>query len=484
MKTFREFLSEDAVKAQQAWQDWMKANPQEFSKGGRFYERGSSTKTTAAAKEFMKSYMKTGKPPAGFEVKSTKVSGQDVRSGSQTRTQTPPKQPTGTSQTPPRSTQTRTQTPPRGAQTPPKQPKASTPPPPKTEPKATQAPPKQPKASTPPPPKPPTSNVPAPTAKPTAAPPKGPGLRARLGKLAGPAATVAGGALEYKARRDQGQSRARAGGGALASGAGFAKGASLGFRMTPGPLPVKVAGAAVGGLVGDTAASAAYDYAADKTRPARQATAKATGFDKFQQKNELIKNAKPGGGLSNVARAQQTVDTRAARQVAAKTGAYGTKQGSALSGIGGKTITSKDTKGNAFISTGAGSQRKTVQLAKTQLVRDPKSGKQVVGDLAFKGGKATYLARPSVASRDTSLAARLGRALNVGKYSKAAETQAAKQEYRTALKNTQTYQKKLGVTSKAATAQKLPGQGVGPKKVGPAKVGPKIVGPKLVGPKK
>ena len=125
MKTFREFLSEDAVKAQQAWQDWMKANPQEFSKGGRFYERGSSTKTTAAAKEFMKSYMKTGKPPEGFDVKNTKVSGQDVRSGSQTRTrQAPPKQPTGTSQTPPRSAQT----PPRGAQTgaqtPPKQPKA------------------------------------------------------------------------------------------------------------------------------------------------------------------------------------------------------------------------------------------------------------------------------------------------------------------------------------------------------------------------
>ena len=73
MKSFREFLSEDAVKAQQAWQDWMKANPQEFSKGGKFYEKGGTTKTTAAAKEFMKGYMKTGKPPAGFEVKSTKI---------------------------------------------------------------------------------------------------------------------------------------------------------------------------------------------------------------------------------------------------------------------------------------------------------------------------------------------------------------------------------------------------------------------------
>ena len=451
MKTFREFLSEDAVKAQQAWQDWMKANPQEFSKGGKFYERGSSAKTTAAAKEFMKGYMKTGKPPAGFEVKSTKVPGQDVRSGSQTRTQAPPKQPTGTSQTPPRS-----------AQTPPKQPKASTPPPPKA----------------------PTSNVPAPTAKPAAAPPKGPGLRTRLGRLAGPAATVAGGAMEYKARRDEGQSRARAAGGALASGAGWTKGASLGFRMTPGPLPVKVAGAAVGGLVGDTAASAAYDWAANKSRPARQSAAKATGFDKFQQKNELMKDAKPGDSWQALGRAQQTIDTRGAREVAARSGAYGTKQGSALTGIGGKTTTSKDAKGNAFMSTGAGSQRQTVQLAKTQLVRDPKSGKQVVGDLAFKGGKPVYLARPSVSSRETHLAARVGRALNIGRFSKAAEQQAAQQEYRTALKNTQTYQKKLGITPKAADAQKLPGQGVGPKKVGSAKVGPKIVGPKLVGPKK
>ncbi len=473
MKTFREFLSENAVKAQQAWQDWMKANPQEFSKGGRFYERGSSEKTTAAAKEFMKSYMKTGKPPAGFDVKSTKVSGQDIRSGSQTRSQTTPKKPTGTSQTPPRGTQT-------GTQAPPKQPKASTPPPPKTEPKATQAPPKQPSTSSAPPSKPPTRNVPAPTTTPAAAPPKGPGLRTRLGNIAGPAANVAGAAMDYKARREAGQSRQRAAGGAASQLAGYAAAARLG-AMVPGPPIVKGAAAIGAGILGAEKAGQVYDYVADKTRPARQATAKATGFDKFQQKNELIKNAKPGGGLSNVARAQQTIDTRAARQVAAKSGAYGTRQGSALTGIGGKTTTSRDAKGAAFMSTGAGKQRQTVQLAKTQLVRDPKTGKQVVGDLAFKGGKATYLARPSVASRDTSLAARLGRALNIGRYSKAAETQAAKQEYRTALKNTQTYQKKLGITPKAATAQKLPGRGVGPKKVGPKLVGPKIVGPKKVG---
>lgn len=467
MKTFREFLSEDAVKAQQAWQDWMKQNPKEFSKGGRFYERGSSAKTTTAAKDFMKTYMKTGKPPAGFEVKTTKVSGQDVRGTAQTPPKqqqaprqeppkTPPKQPSGTSQTPPRSTQA-----------PPKQ---ST----QTPPKSTQAPPKQPKASTPPPPKPPTSNVPAPAAKPPTAAPKGPGLRSRLGSVAGPAANVAGAAMDYKARREAGQSRQRAAGGAASQLAGYAAAAKFG-AMVPGPPIVKGAAAIGAGLVGAEKAGQAYDWAANKSRPARQAVSKATGFDKFQQKNALIKQ---GSGLQ---KAQQTVDTRSAR---AASSSYGTKKGSALTGIGGKTVTSKDAKGNAFMSTGAGKQRQTVQLSKTQLVRDPKTGKQVVGDLAFKGGKATYLARPSVASRDTSLGARVGRALNIGRYSKAAEQQAAKQEYRTALKSTQTYQKKLGITPKAATTQKLPARGVGPAKVGPKLVGPKIVGPKKVGPAK
>ena len=315
MKTFIEFLSEDAVKAQQAWQDWMKANPQEFSKGGRFYERGSSTKTTTAAKDFMKTYMKTGKPPVGFEVKSTKVPGQDIRSGSQTRTQTPPKQPTGTSQTPPRGTQASTQASP-------KQPKASTPPPPKAEPKATQTPPKQPSGATPPPSKPPIRNVPAPSAKPTAAAPKGPGLRSRLGSIAGPAANVAGAAMDYKERRDAGQSRQRAAGGAASQLAGYAAAAKFG-AMVPGPPIVKGAAALGAGILGAETAGKAYDYVANKTRPARQATAKATGFDKFQQKNELINKGLNNPSLRSgaIQRAQQTIDTRDARQVAAKSGA-------------------------------------------------------------------------------------------------------------------------------------------------------------------
>ena len=175
-----------------------------------------------------------------------------------------------------------------------------------------------------------------------------------------------------------------------------------------------------------------------------------------------------------VAGAKGTEATRDARQVAAKANTYGTKQGSALTGIGGPTSVSQNKDGTGFMSTGVGSQRKTVQLAKTQLVRDPKTGQQRVGDLAYKGGKPVYLARPSVSSRDTSLSAKVGRALNLGRYSKEAEQQAAKTEYRTALKNTQTYQKKLGITPKPV---------VGPKIVGPKIVGPKIVGPKIVGTK-
>lgn len=168
-------------------------------------------------------------------------------------------------------------------------------------------------------------------------------------------------------------------------------------------------------------------------------------------------------------KASDTQGIRDARQVASQAKTYGATKGSALTGLGGPTSVSQNKDGTGFMSTGVGPQRKTVQLAKTQLVRDPKTGQQRVGDLAYKGGKAVYLARPSVSSRDTSLTANVGRALNLGRFSKEAEQQAAKTEYRTALKNTQTYQKKLGVTPKPV--------------VGPKIVGPKIVGPKIVGTK-
>lgn len=163
-----------------------------------------------------------------------------------------------------------------------------------------------------------------------------------------------------------------------------------------------------------------------------------------------------------------TSGVRSARQVAAKANTYGANKGSALTGIGGPTSVSQNKDGTGFMSTGSGSQRKTVQLAKTQLVRDPKTGQQRVGDLAYKGGKAVYLARPSAASSDTTLLSRLSRATGIGGQ-RERDAAAAKKDYRTALGNTQTYQKKLGITPKPV--------------VGPKIVGPKIVGPKIVGTK-
>ena len=400
MKTFREFniLSEDRMAERLG-----KMSDSDFEQ----FLKGRTAGEAATYREKRVKFRKTN------------VSGEDIR-GSK-KTQAPPKQPSASStQTPPKATQT----PPASAQTAPKQPS------PKSAPKAS------------------TGGL---STQPKAPTPKGPTFRSRLGNIARPAATIAGSALEYKARRDEGQSRKRAAGGAFATGAGWAAGARIG-SMVPGPAPVKLAAAGVGGLLGAEKAGKIYDYAADKTRPARQAVSKTTGFDKFKEKGSMTRQ---GVGLQ---KAQQTVDTRAARTVASKAGTYGATKGSAVTGIGGNTFTSRGKGGSAFITTGAGGQRKTVQLAKTQLVKDPKTGQQRVGDLAFKGGKAVYLARPSVSSRDTSLSARVGRALNIGRYSKAAESQAAKQEYRTALKNTQQYQKKLGITPQAAKAQKLPGR--------------------------
>lgn len=126
---------------------------------------------------------------------------------------------------------------------------------------------------------------------------------------------------------------------------------------------------------------------------------------------------------------------RSARQVAAKSGQFGSRYGSAISGSGGPTTVNRQA---GTITSGG----RTAKLGSTQLITDPKTGKKVVGDLAYRGGKATYLARPSVASRDTNLASRFSRWSGIGGQ-RAADAAAAKKEYRTALKNTQTYQKQI-----------------------------------------
>jgi hypothetical protein len=241
---------------------------------------------------------------------------------------------------------------------------------------------------------------------------------------------------------------------------GWAKGAKMGADLAS-KLPIShplakaaVVGAAglAGGYYGDKAASKAFDVISPK-----------------------------GPSEKDVEKATQQYGIRKARSQMSSANVYGAKKGSAITGLGGQT---KVDKKSGTITT----QGKTSKLGSTQLVRDPKSGKQVVGDLAYKGGKPVYIARPSTASRESNASPgstwrNIQRSLNIGGQ-RERDVAASKQEYRTALKNTQAYQRQLGISAKQATAQKLPGAGVGPKKVGPKLVGPKIVGPKKVGPAK
>ena len=87
------------------------------------------------------------------------------------------------------------------------------------------------------------------------------------------------------------------------------------------------------------------------------------------------------------------------------------QSGGGLVGTGGKTTF--DTKKNTITSGG-----KTAQLGKTSVVNDPKTGKQGVGYLAYKGGKAVYK-RPdtkSLAQTSSNPLERIGRSLFAGAY--------------------------------------------------------------------
>lgn len=493
MKTFREFITEAERRAPrnpgESLQDYIKR-----VKGISNHPDAKIADTPGAA------------DPRTPQGKSTNVSGQDVRSGSQTRTQTPPRQPSGTStQTPPRSTQTRTQTPPRGAQAS----SGSTPPPRNTQ--ASSAPPRSSSSGLS------TSPRSSSSASTSTVKPRG-GFRNAIGRQLGVAAIDATADTAIDRIKDtKKRENIRTTKDAITTGASLYANPIASLALgSAGPSSSAQPGIRDFGAyrihkrIGTEDPQAGFDRFLATGRNKKGFTyndpnaEKITAYrrDRVGSKNPEDKPVRVGAarlggqivparwgavaGEKKVGTPEQQASTRGvqqSRQIAARSGAYGTRQGSGLSGIGGQTTTSRDTKGNTFMSTGAGSQRKTVQLAKTQLVRDPRTGKQVVGDLAFKGGKATYLARPSISSRDGNLFSRLSRATGIGGQ-RERDAAAAKQEYRTALKNTQTYQKKLGITPQAATKQKLPGRGVGPAKVGPKKVGPKLVGPKIVGPKK
>jgi hypothetical protein len=148
-----------------------------------------------------------------------------------------------------------------------------------------------------------------------------------------------------------------------------------------------------------------------------------------------------GSGLAG--KASETIAGATGKEKAAMAQANRQRQaGTALKGIGGKTTF--DTKKNTM-TTGTGSQRKTVGLAKTGVVQ--RGAQSVAGHLAYKGGKAVYKAGPSaqsLAKTSSNPLERIGRTLFAGAYKKhdAAKAQQALQKAR---QNDMTRQQKLGV---------------------------------------
>ncbi len=116
--------------------------------------------------------------------------------------------------------------------------------------------------------------------------------------------------------------------------------------------------------------------------------------------------------------------------------------GTAIKGIGGKTTF--DTKKNTM-TTGTGAQRKTVALAKTGVVQ--RGSQSVAGHLAYKGGKAVYKAGPSaqsLAKTSSNPLERIGRSLFAGAYKKH-DAAKAQQALTKARQSDAARQKALGV---------------------------------------
>ena len=240
----------------------------------------------------------------------------------------------------------------------------------------------------------PTPVQPLTTGKPPAGPkikvPAGAGKALKVGgKLLGPAAA----ALDVADEKAKGSGWARS----LAKGAAVAAGGALGGAAGSVAGPVGTVGGSVGGAM---AASKAFDVAAGA-------------------------NAKERAAMAAANRQRQA--------------------GTAVKGIGGKTTF--DTKKN-IMTTGVGSQRKTVGLAKTGVVQ--RGGQSTVGHLAYKGGQAVYKAGPSaqsLAKTSSNPLERIGRTMFAGAYKKhdIAKSQQALQKAR---QSDAARQKALGVKMK------------------------------------
>ena len=195
------------------------------------------------------------------------------------------------------------------------------------------------------------------------------GKWAKIGKFAGPATAALDTALSTADERSKGSGWARS----LAKGATVAAGGLAGGAL--GALGGGGIGSAalgtVGAIGGAEAAGKAFDVVAGA-------------------------NAKERSAMATANRQRQA--------------------GTAIKGIGGKTTF--DTKKNTM-TTGTGSQKKTVGLAKTGVVQ--RGGQSVAGHLAYKGGKAVYKAGPSaqsLAKTSSNPLERIGRSLFAGAYKK------------------------------------------------------------------
>ena len=211
----------------------------------------------------------------------------------------------------------------------------------------------------------------------------GKGILRSAGRLIGPASA----ALDVADERAKGSGWLRS----LAKGATVAAGGALGGAAGTAAGPV---GTFVGATGGSIAASKAFDVAAGK-------------------------NAR-----------ERAADRMANRQKQA---------GGAIKGIGGKTTF--DTKRNT-ITTGTGPQKRTAQLAKTSVVTGP-GGKQEVGHLAYKGGKAVYK-RAATPGSDDGIFARIRRAVDPSGARQSDAANAAR-NLATARQNDANRQKALGV---------------------------------------
>jgi hypothetical protein len=199
----------------------------------------------------------------------------------------------------------------------------------------------------------------------------------RFGRLAGPAFAALDVATSTADEKAKGSGWARS----LAKGATVAAGGLLGG--TAGLIGGGGVGSAALGLAGSAAGGAAAEKAFDVAAGA---------------------NAKERKAMATANRQRQA--------------------GTAIKGIGGPT--SFDTKKNTM-TTGTGSQRKTVGLAKTGVVQ--RGGQSVAGHLAYKGGKAVYKAGPSaqsLAKTSSNPLERIGRSLFAGAYKKSDAANAAK----------------------------------------------------------